>query len=272
MYLAIDIGGTKTLVATFDTTGQKIAQEKFPTPQDYNLFLSDLEKTVAKISTESLTICVCAVPGLIDRERGIIESLGNLPWRNKPIRDDISRAIDNTEVIIENDAKLAGIAEATHLVGQYERVLYLTVSTGIGGALLKNGQIIEELRDTEAGKMPLQYEGKFQAWESFGSGKAIVERYQKRASEIEDIHIWKDISLRVGYGTAICCSIMQPDVIVFGGGVGQFADKFSQGIVAFLQTQLHPNIRQPKALLPPHYGEESVIQGCFMLLKQLGKL
>lgn len=269
-YLGIDLGGSKTLIAVFDGSGKIIAQKKFKTNKNYDDFISDVEKNVDELSTNTIIACSVAVPGLISRDTGVVHALGNLDWREKPIKDDISKAIGGTPVIIENDARIGGVAEAGEIINDYERVLYITISTGIGGALIKSGEIVKELEDTEMGKIPLLYEGKIQHWEDFAGGRAIVERYDKRASDIESTEQWEEIGNRIAYGIAVCCSILQPQVIVFGGGVGQSADKFKEYVREYLSEHLHAIARQPEALLPAKFGENSVIHGCFALLKQHG--
>lgn len=269
-YLGIDLGGSKTLIAVFDSSGRITAQEKFATDKNYDVFISEVEKNVASLSTNTNVACGVAVPGLISRDTGVVHALGNLEWRDKPIRDDISRAIGGLPVIIENDARTAALAEAHALREQYKQILYLTISTGIGGGLIKDGKIAEALLDIEVGQMPVLYEGKLQRWESFASGRAIKERYGKQASEIDDPESWQEIGNRIGYGVAICCSILQPDAIVFGGGVGQFADKFIGSVNNYLAEHLSPLVRQPKALLAPSFSADSAIHGCFELVKQKG--
>jgi len=269
-YLGIDLGGTKTLIAVFDGSGNISVQEKIETNQDYDIFLSEVEKIVAKISTNTNIACAMTIPGLISRDEGRVHVLGNLPWKDKLIRDDISKRIGNIPVIIENDARIAGLAEAGRLKEKYEYVLYLTVSTGIGGALLKNGEIVEDLQDMEMGHMPLFYEDKIQKWENFASGKAIIERYGKRASDIDNDKDWQEIGERIGYGLAVCCSILLPEAVVFGGGVGQFADKFKSYTSDYLEKHLSPMVRKPEELLAPAYVENSALQGCFRLLQQHG--
>lgn len=272
MYLAIDIGGSKTFVGLFDASGKKIIQKKFKTNENYEIFISDLEKCVVKLPTNNLLCCACAVPGLLDRQAGIVKSLGNLPWVNCNIRNDISRIIGGVPVIIENDAKIAGLAESQKLSGQYSRVLYMTISTGIGASYLENGILTEALLNMEPGKMPLPYEGKVQKWEDFASGRSIVERYGLLASDIKDPAIWEEIAERLSYGVGICCSILQPEAIVFGGGAGKYSERFSDHIGNYLAKNLHPVTQPPKALLPAHYGNDSVVHGCYILLKQKGKI
>lgn len=259
-------------MAVFDSGGNIVTQEKIKTNPDYNVFISDVEKIVAKISTNTNIACCLATPGFVHRDTGVVDSLGNLGWENKPLRDDISKVIGNIPIIIENDARVAGLAEASLLKDQYEYVLYLTISTGIGGALLKNGEIVKDLQDSEMGQMPLFYEGKIQRWEEFASGKAILERYGKLASDIDSSQAWEEIGDRISYGLGVCCSVLQPEVIVFGGGVGQYADKFIDSAKDYLKEHLKPVVKQPKELLVAKFGADSSIHGCFTLLKQQGMI
>ncbi|HYF96476.1 MAG TPA: ROK family protein [Patescibacteria group bacterium] len=269
-YLGIDLGGTKTLIAVFDSSGNILNKIKIPTNPDYEVFIREVEKNVASLSTNTNIACCVTAPGLIDRKTGMVEVLGNLGWKHKAIRDDISKVIGNIPTIIENDARVAGVAEATNLAQEYEYVLYLTISTGIGGAFLRDGKIIHELQDSEVGHMPLVYEDKIQRWEAFASGKAIVDRYGKNASEIDNEEDWKDIGERIAYGVAICCSILQPQAVVFGGGAGQYADRFNKYVKDYLEKNSDPIIKQPKALLAAKYGADPAIHGCFTILKQQG--
>lgn len=271
-YLGIDVGGSKTLIAVFDSSGKIIAQKKIETNQNYDIFISEIEKIVADLSTNTIIACAVASPGLVRRDKGVVESFGNLGWKDKPLRDDISKIIGNIPTIIENDARVAGVAEAELLTNQYDRVLYITISTGIGGALLKNGGIVKELQDSEMGQMPLHYEDKIQVWQDFASGKAVVQRYGKKASEIDNEEDWQEIGERIGYGLAVCCSVLQPDAVVFGGGVGQYADNFVDSVKIYLKENLRPVVRQPRALLTAKFGADSSIHGCFTLLKQQGMI
>ncbi|HTE21866.1 MAG TPA: ROK family protein [Candidatus Limnocylindria bacterium] len=268
MYLAVDIGGTKTLVASFSNEGEIQERLKFPTPRDYQEFLDELAKNVANLSTSNLEVAVVAIPGLLDRQKGIVFALGNLPWQNERILEDISNHLGGLRVIIENDARLGGLAEAALLKDSYQRVLYLTVSTGIGGALIQDGRIAKLLEDTEMGKMPLVFNGKVNHWEDFAGGRGVVSRFGKYASEITDHESWHEIGINLSMGIGAICSVLQPEVIVFGGGVGQFADKFTPTIATYLEKELHPVVRRPKALLAASHKEDGVIYGCYELVRQ----
>ncbi len=267
MYLAIDIGGTKTLLAVFDESGGLVESVKFLTSQDYDEFLSNLSaRLLAMKSGRKFASACVAVPGLLDREHGVVHALGNLPWLEKPIGSNVAAVLDTTPVILENDSRLAGLAAAQPLKDLFSSILYLTISTGIGGALISDGQIVRPLQDMEIGKIPLYYEGTLQHWENFAGGRAIVEKYHKKASEIDDDQTWQQIADAIGYGVAVASSTLQPDAIVFGGGVGQFADRFIPRVNQYMDQVLHAIAKRPK-LMTAQNPEEVVIYGCYQLAK-----
>ncbi|MBX4188898.1 ROK family protein, partial [Candidatus Saccharibacteria bacterium] len=135
-YLAIDVGATKTLLAIFDDKGEVICEEKFPTDKDYEKFKADLASCVAKLSKFEVKACCAAFPGLLDLKNGVGLAFGNEDWVNKPLLKDMEVIMPGTKVFLHNDAKLAGLSEALLLIEKYQRVLYLTLSTGVGGGVI----------------------------------------------------------------------------------------------------------------------------------------
>ncbi len=267
MIIGVDIGGTKTLLAVFALSGKLLKEIRFETNRNYEEFLVDLKKHADALETNKAKIACAAVPGLLDRKRGVVESLGNLPWKDKHIRHDISVALGIKDICIENDSKLAGLAEARYVFENYKRVFYLTISTGIGGALVVNGKLVKEVIDMEIGKTPLEYQGNIQHWEEFASGRAFSEKYGKKAVDVEDSAIWEEFTKGLNLGLGIVCSGYQPEVIIFGGGLGQRLSRFKQYIRPYLQSNLHSIVRQPEALLSTHFRGQSVIYGCYEYAK-----
>lgn len=255
-------------MAVFDDSGNISSSSKFITDKDYATFISNLVDNCREYITQDIKSVAVGVPGLIDRSSGVVLALGNLPWKDKPIRDDIATKLGVENVVIENDSKLAGLAEAGAIKDQYSRVLYLTISTGIGGALVEHGELVKALEDTEMGQMPLSFAGAPPTpWEEFASGRAIVAKYGKQASEITDEEQWKEIGQRVAYGVGAVCSVLQPEAIVFGGGVGQYAEHFIGSVDSYLKANLHPVVRQPKALLATKFPNDAVLHGGYELSK-----
>ena len=250
MYLGIDIGGTKTLVATLSDSGEITESRRFPSSHDYDQFLSDLDENLKQLTLEDGYRACAGIAGLLDRRAGTVHALGNLPWHDKPIRDDISKLIGGTELIIENDSRLAGLSEAQLVKDTYSDVLFMTVSTGIGGAFVQAGRIARALQDTEMGMMPLWHDGEYVRWEDFAGGRGVVSRFHKKADEITDPAEWREIGENLAHGLGAVCSVLQPEVIILGGSVGKHADSYSPFIMEFLAGHLHPVVRQPKAILP----------------------
>lgn len=266
MFGAVDIGGTKTLVAVFDKHGKVIEQVKFPTPQDYENFKIQLAKHVANLSTHDFAQAVVAAPGNINRNKGVVLACGNLPWQIIPLEADCEK-IFMAPVLVENDAKLAGLSEAVLINNDYTKVLYVTLSTGIGIAVINDGVIDMAVGDSGGHEMLIEFRGEHETWEKLASGKAIAERYGKRASEIEDPAIWKEISMRIAVGLIELIAIVQPEVIIIGGGVGTHFKKYGDILKEMLSQYETPMLKIPP-VVPAQKPEEAVIYGCYEFAKQ----
>ncbi len=267
MYLAIDIGGTKTLVGRFTNDGILRDSVKFPTPPLYDDFLKTLSENIAKITTTEWTKVCVAAPGRIDHATGVVIGFGNLTWRNVPIKADVQK-ITKTDTLILNDAKLAGLSEARLLKPLRNKALYVTISTGISSALVVKGKLDPELIDTEPGQMMFEKHGKVVTWESFASGKAIVNRFHKRASDINDPHVWGLISEDIALGLIDVIANIQPDIVIIGGGVGTHFKKFAKPLVKELKKYESPLVTVP-AIVGAQRAEEAVVYGCYEYMKDL---
>lgn len=265
MYLAVDIGGTKTLLALFDNNGQIVKNEKFETPDDYQEFLRSLGEAWHDFPHEQIVAAAVGVPGRLDHEHGVVVACGNLPWEHLPIQSDISNVL-GIPVKIENDAKMAALGEANLLIHEYKKVLYITVSTGIGIGVTINGKLDPGLRTAEAGRMVIYHDGQPTQWENYSSGRAISERYHKLAHDIPvGDPIWENIASDLAPGIFNIVSIVQPDVVVIGGGVGQQLSRFHDVLVRHLK-QFETKMVPIPPLRQAQHAEEAVIYGGYNLL------
>ena len=267
MYLAIDVGGTKTLLAAFSADGKVLHEYKIPTSQDYIQFKKDLAIAISsQFSGYSFTSVCCGLPGMqIDRAAGTVPSFGNLPWQNVAIKQDIQALFNpNIPTYIENDAKLAGLHEALLNKAQYHRVLYITLGTGIGVAFIENGVLDLSWSDEGGHDISIDQDGQTIGWESVASGHALVAKYGKTASEITDSSIWKSYAHNIALGLSGLIVKAQPDAVIIGGGVGQYLDRFKDSLTQELSQSL--------AAVPPiveaDKPQEAVIYGCFDYIKQ----
>lgn len=267
MYIAVDVGGTKTLVANFDNNREIMKQIKFPTPQNYDEFkVALLDAISGVLETDTASSIAVALPGVVDRQNGVCLQLGNLPWKNIPIVSDI-KSVYNVPISIENDANLAGLSEANEVIDKYNKTLYITISTGIGSVFVVGGTIDPNTADAEIGHMIYPVDDTYKDWEDFASGRWIVEKYGKRASEISDYKTWKEITIPISMGIINASAAYTPDVIVLGGGVGAHIDSFIKPLRDNI-AEIKPDIITVPPIIGAKRPEEAVIYGCYELAKQ----
>jgi len=262
MYIGVDIGGTKTLVAALDDHGVIVERIRFLTPPIYEEFVAELTKTAGSLRTQDFRAGCIAAPGKIDRKHGIAHDFGNLKWHDTPLQADAEH-IFGCPMLVENDANLGGLSESMLLPAD-KNVLYVTVSTGIGTGFIGHRRIVPELADSEGGHMLLPFHGKHVAWESFASGHAIVERFGKKAADITDAATWHRIAHDLAMGFIELIAIAQPQIIVIGGSVGVYYERFEPYLLYELQQAKNPLIDLPvirKAARP----EDAVLYGCYDL-------
>ena len=259
MIVAVDTGGTKTLVAVFDTAGNVVRSQKFPTPAAIADYLTTLKTTIDELVTDEPITCLSvALPGVIDN--GVMISAGNLTWHDTDIAALLRDHYD-CPIIVENDANLAGLAEARALDTIPPLALYVTISTGIGTGVILNGKIHPLLARAEGGHMLLQHDDTMAIWESFASGKAIKEATGMLASDITDDATWREIAANIALGLLAILPFLRPDIVIIGGGVGAHLDKFER----YLNEDLtrHLENQYTATIVQAVHPEEAVIYGCY---------
>ena len=267
MYLGIDVGATKTLLAVFDSEGKILKQHKVPTPKKYPDFLTQLEKALQEFKQYHISACCCALPGKVDRRRGVGLVFGNLAWHLVPIKNDLAGLLDHAKILVENDSNLAGLHEALIFHKKYKKVLYITVGTGIGDGIIINGKIDPDFADSESGQMVLDYGGKLTRWEDIASGRALVERYGMHGSKIQDPKIWRQYAKDLSLGLVELVAALQPDVIIIGGSIGTHFNKYGHFLRAELKRHENPMVPMPP-LAQASKPQEAVIYGCYDYIKQ----
>jgi predicted NBD/HSP70 family sugar kinase len=263
LIVAVDVGGTKTLVALADKNKQILASERFETPQNYQDFLTTLASTYKGLVADKTPVLACiALPGLLNRETGEAIAFGNLPWKNISAVSDIESRL-NVPVIIENDAKAAALSEAHALETTPTKALYVTVSTGIGAGLVIDGELSPYFEDMEIGHMEIQHEGKLSGWEEIASGKAISERFGKKVGEIEDPQELYYIGRVLALGLNHLIATLTPDVVIIGGGAGAHLDRFKTQLLTELDIMSTDMIKIPP-IVAAKDPEGAVINGCII--------
>lgn len=259
MIVTVDTGGTKTLISSFTKTGKIGKQIVYPTPRDPVKYTQILRQALEdEYGGKKVDIIVIALPGIIDD--GVARWCPNLGWKNFDVRLALSNVLGGAPIYVQNDANLAGLAEARLLNPTPDFALYVTISTGIGTGFISRGHIDPGLENSEGGHTLVEYDGKVREWESFASGRAIKETYGKFARDITSKRAWNHIADRISRGFLAVIPITQPDVIIFGGSVGTYFDRYGDQLAALLDERLPAHITRP-TLLQAQHPEHAVIYG-----------
>lgn len=263
MIIAIDTGGTKTLIALFGESTEPISQVKFPTPQDPNEYIKVLRNTLEEnFSNQKIDSIVIAVPGTLDDENSVIWCPNLQQWTGFNVVNALKGVLGVESISIENDANLAGLYEARIMNPIPEQVLYVTISTGIGTGIITHGHINTALRNSEGGRSLIEFDGVLQEWQNFSSGKSFYETYGKFVRDITDEPTLDEMVYRMSFGFIKIIPTLQPDVIVIGGSVGTYFDRYGDKLVKTLTDQLPKHIVMPKFIGAVN-SEEAVIYGCY---------
>jgi predicted NBD/HSP70 family sugar kinase len=158
MIVAVDTGGTKTLIAGYTDDGVITTEYKFPTPQNTSDYIEQLKSHLHRLFGEQpIDAIIVAIPGIV--KDGIAIWCNNLKWKNFDVASELKGILGGAPLYVENDANLAGLAETRQLKPMPRCVLYVTISTGIGSGIITEGIIDPALRYSEAGRALIEYDG-----------------------------------------------------------------------------------------------------------------
>lgn len=263
MIIAVDIGGTKTIVAGFDESGKIVSEERVPTDKDPQQFSRTLLGLFARFDPQEVVAVCLAAPGRIESEQGIIAFSPNLGWENFALRDIVAQRF-NCPIYLENDANAAGVGSVQALDTIPALSLYVTVGTGIGIGVITRGSLDPTLRHAEAGHMVFQTPRGLETWERFASGRAIAKRFGRLATEIRDQADWQTIVDEFAVGLRVLIPVLQPDVIIFGGGIGTHFKHFGPLLEQTLRNQMtEPRLVTVPPIIQASDPEKAVIRGCY---------
>lgn len=270
MIIAIDTGGTKTLIGLFSSAGELLRTVEFPTPKDTAEYLQAVEKKLRaefarELASGEIQAISIAAPGII--QNGTVLWAKNLGWENFDLKLELARIFPQIPILLENDANLAGLYEAQNF--RARNVLYLTFSTGVGSGFTTNGELNFGLLQSEVGQIPVNFNGEITTWEEVASARAIVELYGKFVSEIsaDETEKWQAIAERISLGILTVIPIFQPDFIVFGGSLGAQFTNYQAKLEAIIAQNLPTHIKKPQLVLAKE-PKNAVIYGCFELARR----
>lgn len=249
------------MVALVNDAGKLLRFARFATAFDQHRFLVKLVQEIRiGFCMEGVRAIGVAMPGPTENNKALW--LGNLPWVNFDVAAELEAEF-GLPVFVDNDANLAGLAEAARYDGLS---VYLTFSTGIGGGVVKDGRLEAARRIYEPGHEKFEWDGALMEWEDFASAKAVSDYFGKMTSEITSVEDWQEIALRIAAGLHSVVSALRPDRIIFGGPLGLALKKYQRYLKKELSEQLSPGVKMPK-LTVAKLGDKSVIYGCYLYAK-----
>lgn len=305
--IGVDLGGTKITTAISDLTGEIIEKTTLATGSALGeevvlgrIFDSiSMVLEASEISEEDVRAIGIGAPGPLDSEKGIIITTPNLPFKNynlvKPIEERFG-----IKTYLDNDANAAAIGEYTFGAGKgTKNLIYITVSTGVGGGAILNGRPYRGNTSNalEVGHMTIEpfskYRcncGKYGDVESLASGTAIAKRAKEaveegRETSLKDVENITSYEVHQAYlegdqvaieildtaleymGIAIANLIVNfdPEMIVIGGGVTKIGDLFFDKVRESAKKRSFEFMFNSTKIVPSKLGQESGVVGALAL-------
>jgi glucokinase len=273
----VDVGGTKLLAAVAGKDGGVGATVRRATPGEGDVVgvLGDMLDEARRGGP--LEAIAAAVPGPFDRATGALRKPPGLSsaWHGLELGERLRQRF-GCEVIVENDANCAALAEAHLGAGRGSAVLvYYTVSTGIGSGLVRDGRLATGRQDTEGGHQVLWPGraggppcdcGGVGCLEAIASGRALARRFGVRAEAIDDQAVWDEVGEWLGLAAVNATALLDCDCVVFGGGVA--SARWARLQPAILTTvERHLKLQDLPRIRVAELGEDRNLAGALLLAR-----
>lgn len=306
--LAVDLGGTKIIAAVVTREGKVIARSYRLTlaPEGPEAVTERLVATLcetlskAKLGKSELAGIGIAAAGIIEAKKGVVSTSPNLPgWRDVPLRDIIAERMGLVTYLV-NDASAAALGEHCFGAGKGLRnLIYLTVSTGIGGGIVIGGKLYTGTDGCagELGHMTIEaygpqcHCGNFGCLEALASGWAVAGEAMRRVSQGEGSTIFElvdgklekitaeIVSLAARQGDKLACDIVtraanylgigltnlinifNPELIAIGGGLSKMGDMLLKPARKVVKDRAFKLPSRTARIVRAHLGSDAEMMG-----------
>jgi fructokinase len=293
--IGVDFGGTKIEAAALDAKGGFAARVRLPTPPDYQAALETVRQVVAeaeaKAGVTGATIGV-GMPGSLSPATGRMRNANSVWLNDKPFHEDLERVLGRP-VRMENDANCFALSEAVDGAGKGAAVVFGAIlGTGCGGGVVVRGHTVEGVNRIggEWGHSPLPWPsaeergshvcwcGRIDCLETWISGTAFGADYHQatglalsgdeivlrmRGGEAQALAAYQRYVGRLGRALAVICDILDPDVIVCGGGMSN-TDELYADVVPVIRRYVFSDVFATK-VVKAKYGDSSGVRGAAWL-------
>jgi fructokinase len=258
--IGIDLGGTKIEGAVLDATGREITRKRILTEreQGYRHILNRLkslhDELAAMVQGQPTTFGI-GTPGAISPRTGLLKNSNTVCMNGQPVKADLEKLLGR-KIEIQNDANCFAMAETLLGAGKGKKLVFgVILGTGCGGGIVHKGEVLTGAQAIagEWGHMsidpngPRCYCGQLGCVETFISGGGLenlfAEKYGVRrplkeverdyfAGEPRAVEFMQEFFDHFGRALANLIDILDPDIVVIGGGVSNFSAIYSEGVAA----------------------------------------
>jgi len=278
-YILFDIGGTKTRVAISEDLKTIDNSVRFDTPHKFDAGIKKIVEEANKLTGD---VHVRGVAGGI---RGVLsgekDSIVNDPgdqlsdWVDKPLTQTLKKEL-GAEVYLENDAAIVGMGEAVYGAGVgHDIVVYITVSTGVGGAKIEEGMIDDYSHGFEPGHQILDIDHTVldddidPTLENLVSGTALEKRTGMKPYDIpQDDAVWDQLAVYLGYGLRNAILFWSPDAIVLGGSMIVGDPRILLDDIITHTNEALGDVVEAPLMFDATLGDEGGLYGAMSLLSQ----
>lgn len=237
------------------------------TPQSFDSALETLQSMMQELTGGEVPDAVAGgLPGVLNHERTEALQLPHLPqWDGKQLRGAFEDVF-GAPVTLENDAALGGLGEAHFGAGRGKGiVMYITVSTGVGGSVITEGTIPESAYGFEPGKQIVDKDTG-QTLEQLIGGTAVEQRFGTAPASISDVAVWDELARTLAAGIHNSVVHWSPDIVVLGGSMILGTPGISVDRVRDHLAELLTIFPAPPETVSASLGDESVLYGGLALL------
>lgn len=293
--IGIDLGGTKIEIAVLGADGVPALRRRVATPAgDYRATVAAIGRLVADAERERGARCTVgvAMPGALSLATGLVKNANSTCLIGRPLKADLESLLGR-EVRLANDANCFALSEAVDGAARGARVVFgVILGTGVGGGIVVGGEVLEgtnaiagewghnpmPLAGDEPRPLPRCYCGREGCVETFLSGPGISADHERATGE----RLQADaIARRAGEGDAACeatlarheerlarslatvVNILDPDVIVLGGGLSNLPRLYGSVPALWGAHVFSDEVRT--RLLPPAHGDSGGVRGAAWL-------
>jgi predicted NBD/HSP70 family sugar kinase len=272
--VALDIGGTKVLAAAAGREGAPLRTLRRPTPASLEEGLQLLASMARECAAGARIRAVGAsIGGPLDWKEGVVSPLHQPSWRAVPLKALLEKEF-GCPFGVDVDTNVAALGEWEARGRLPRRLLYLTISTGMGGGFVVDGHLYRgangehpEVAHQWIGSDARCECGAVGCLEERVSGNGIRRRFGKPAEQLADAE-WSEVGLDLGRGLRTMTTLLAPDLIAIGGGVAIGAGERLLGPAREVAAASLKLLALPPVELSA-LGYDTALQGALALAREL---